>query len=147
MNRINKESPGRQLTPARVAALVGKVYAVAPAHERPRMLEQLLRPLGVLALVAVAGGAFARLRAQSGWREWRFTIEDVQQIRSIDVVDLAERVQLVSADALDGFAQCVMASPALAGCSIAALLVALIAQQGRSRRASDKPPERKNKAQ
>ena len=42
-----------------IPELVAAVYEAAPAVERGRLLEELLRPLGVLSLVAVAGGVFA----------------------------------------------------------------------------------------
>src|SRR4051812_18284202 len=41
---------------AAIAQLVGQVYEIAPPAERSRLLEHLLKPLGVLSLVAIANG-------------------------------------------------------------------------------------------
>ena len=54
----------RALVPLWVAGL----YRDAPAGLRVQLLERLLRPMGVLGLVAVADGVFAALR-HLGWEE------------------------------------------------------------------------------
>jgi hypothetical protein len=41
---------------------IGQVYESASPSLRTRMLELLMRPLGVLSLMAVANGAFAGVR-------------------------------------------------------------------------------------
>src|SRR5512133_27979 len=76
-----------------VPQLVGQVYEAAPAAYRSRMLEQLLRPLGVLALVAVADGIFAKIRFRGGWPELHVRLEDAQNVRMSDVVTLVDYVQ------------------------------------------------------
>src|SRR4029453_2173124 len=49
-----------------VPKLVGEVYEAAPPRERSRLLEHLMRPLGVLSLAVVANGAFSKLRFFGG---------------------------------------------------------------------------------
>jgi hypothetical protein len=137
MSKQHSGVDGCQAAEISIAELVGQVYEAAPATERTRLLEQLLRPLGVLALLAVADGVFAKIRFQSGWQQMQVRLEDVQRVQAGDVVALAERVQQVSTDALDGVARLLMASPMLAGSAAAALLLAALLQGRRSRRTGD----------
>ena len=50
-----------------VPALLGRVYAEAPPPLKSRMLEQLLKPLGLLSLATVCNGAFANLALTRTW--------------------------------------------------------------------------------
>jgi hypothetical protein len=111
--------------------LVGEVYASVPAAERRRLLEQLLRPLGVLSLVAVADGVFARMRFRSGWADFQVRLDDVQNVRASDVIALADHVQQVSVEAVNGLAQMLAASPVMASSAAAALLLTLLLQRMR----------------
>jgi hypothetical protein len=112
-----------------VPVLVGKVYEVASPMERGRLLEHLLKPLGVLALVAIANGIFARLTWVNGWSRLTIRPEDTQFVDTQDVVTLASRVQQVSVQAIDGLSQIVSASPVLASSTAAAMLLAILAKQ------------------
>ncbi|MBU1358375.1 MAG: hypothetical protein KKC79_03410 [Gammaproteobacteria bacterium] len=116
-----------------IPQLVAQVYEVAPEAERGRLLEQLLRPLGVLSLVAVAGGIFAKIRFQSGWQDLSVRIDDIRGVRPVDIVALVEHAQQVSVEAVDGLAQLLMASPALSTSATAVLLAALLAGRARAR--------------
>src|SRR5512139_112840 len=49
-----------------VASLISRAYRTASALLRADILSCLLRPLGLLSLVAVASGAFARLLQHDG---------------------------------------------------------------------------------
>src|SRR6478609_6140886 len=55
---IRTRLPGER---SRTARLASRLYAGAGAMQRSRIVATLLRPLGPLALVAVASGAFAGL--------------------------------------------------------------------------------------
>lgn len=121
-----------------IAQLVGQVYEAAPPALRVGLLEQLLKPLGVLSLMAIADGIFARIRFSSGWPEMSIRFEDVQQVRAKDVIALAERVQQVSISSVDGLAKMITASPVMTGSAAAALLVAMLMQRARTRRAGDR---------
>ncbi len=129
------EAQGRIL-----AKLVGKVYEAAPVPLRTRLLEHLLRPMGVLALVAISNGVFAKIRLQSGWPAIPLSASLVQSVQADDVVALAYRIQQVSAEALTGLSQLVADAPSLAGSSAAVVLVALLLRHAHYRRADDQGP-------
>jgi hypothetical protein len=114
--------------------LVGQVYEAAPLAERGHLLEQLLRPLGVLSLLAVAGGIFANIRFRSGWQDLHVPLEDIRNVRGSDVIALVDYAQRVSVEAVDGLAQMLAASPMLAGSAAAGLLVSVLMRRARSRR-------------
>lgn len=116
-----------------IPELVAEVYEAAPAVERSRLLEQLMRPLGVLSLFGIAGGTFATIRFRSGWQNMNVRLEDIQGVRTSEVVALVEHAQQVSIETVDGLAQWLMASPMLSGSAAAALLVTLLLRRARSR--------------
>ncbi len=126
------EAQGRML-----AKLVGKVYETAPVPLRTRLLEHLLRPVGVLALVAIANGIFAKIRLQSGWPAIPLTANVVQNVQADDVVALAYRLQQISGDALSGLSQLLADSPSLASSGAAAVLIAVLLRRAQQRRADD----------
>lgn len=123
---------------AAIANLVGQVYEIAPPAERRRLLEHLLKPLGLLSIVAVANGIFANIRFRSGWSDLNVRLEDAQQVQPGDVITLVNYVQQVSLHAVDGLADMLTASPVLTGSATAALLVSLLVQRARNRRADDR---------
>src|SRR5262245_36932312 len=117
-----------------VPELVGEVYEAAPPSERSRLLEHLMRPLGVLSLAVVANGVFSKLRFLGTWPELRVRPEDVEAIRADDVVQLVEFVQQASWDVIEGLVTVLSDSPVTSASAAAALLVALVLQQARKRR-------------
>lgn len=119
-----------------LAQLVGEVYAAAPAPERRRLLAYLLRPLGVLALVSIADGIFAKILFRGGAPDLQVQPDDVNRIRSSDISALVDRVQQVSVDAVDGLASIVAASPMMATSAAAAVLVAVLIKRASTRRAA-----------
>ncbi|MEO7105367.1 MAG: hypothetical protein ABIZ09_03245 [Rhodoferax sp.] len=121
-----------------IAHLVGQVYEIAPPAERRRLLEHLLKPLGVLSLVAVANGIFANMRFRGGWTDLNVRLEDAQKIQPDDVITLVNYVQQVSLHAVDGLADLLTASPVVTGSATAALLITLLMQRARKRRAEDR---------
>jgi hypothetical protein len=131
------DAPGCQASELAIPQLVAEVFEAAPAAERGRLLELLLRPLGVLSLMAIADGIFAKVRLRSGWQDLSVHPEDIQNVRAADVRALVDHAQQVSVEALDGLARMLAASPVLSGSAAAALLVTLLAQRRRMRRAVD----------
>lgn len=131
-----------QVSEITIAQLVGQVYEFAPPAERSRLLEHLLRPLGVLSLVAIANGIFAKISFRSGFPDLHVQIEDAQNVQASDVITLVNHVQQISVHAVDGLADMLAASPVMAGSAAAALLIAVLLQRARSRRAGDRalPP-------
>lgn len=122
---------------AAIAQLVGQVYEIAPPAERSRLLEHLLKPLGVLSLVAIANGIFASIRFRSGWPNIHVGAEDAQNVQASDVITLVSHVQQVSTQAVDGLADLLAKSPAITSSAAAAMLITLLVQRSRSRRAED----------
>ena len=129
---------GYQASDITIAQLVGEVYESAAPAERSRLLEHLLKPLGVLSLVAVANGIFATIRFRGGWPGLHVRPEDAQNVQANDVITLVHHVQEVSVLAVDGLADMLTSSPAMMGSAAAALLTALLVQRARSRRATDR---------
>lgn len=133
------EIPGASvmIEPAGIAQLVAQVYETAPPAERSRLLTYLLRPLGVLSLVAIADGIFAKIRFRAGWPDLQVRFEDAQHVRASHVVALVERVQQVSVESLDGLVQLLLVSPMMASSAAAVLLVSVLLQRAKNRGAVD----------
>ena len=118
--------------------LVGQVYEAAPPVLRRSLLEHLMRPLGVLSLVAVGSGVFAKLRFRGGWPELSIRPEDLQEVRHGDVLALVNHVQQMGSGFLVGLAQLLAnAPPAMAHSGAAAVLVALLLKKAQHRRSDD----------
>ena len=118
-----------------IPELVAEVYESAPAADRGRLLELLMRPLGVLSLVGIAGGVFANIRFRSGWQEMHVRLEDIHSVRAAEVIALVDHAQQVSVETVDGLAQWLTASPVLSGSAAAAMLVTLLVRRARTRQA------------
>jgi len=116
-----------------VPRLVGEIYQAAPAAERSRLLEHLMRPLGVLSLAVVANGIFSKLRFLGGWPEVNVRPEDTELIRAEDVVALVDYVQQASWGAVQGLAQLVSESPVMSATAGATLLTALLLRRASKR--------------
>jgi len=124
--------------PGSVPVLVAALYDEAPASLRQRLLNHLLRPLGPLALVAVAAGAFARLLPPGRWSNVQVQLDDVWAIRPEQVLDLAQYVEQKAPEMLWRLPEILATSPVvLSTLSGALLLMAL-----RARRASAAAPRR-----
>ncbi|MDB5857113.1 MAG: hypothetical protein JWQ76_802 [Ramlibacter sp.] len=119
--------------------LIGQVYEVAPAPERGRMLELLIRPLGVLSLVAIAHGIFAAIRFRSGAGKINIQLDELSRVQASDVVALAQHVQQVSVEAVDSLAQLLAGSPQLAASATTALLLAMLVKRSRTRQLQSGP--------
>lgn len=130
--------PEAPASEAEIARLVGQVYAIAPPSLRTRLLEHLLKPLGVLSLVAIANGIFATIRFRSGWPDLHVRVEDAQNVKPGDVITLVSHVQQVSIQAVDGLADMLASSSAMTGSAAAVLLMTLLVQRARNRRAEDR---------
>jgi hypothetical protein len=124
-------------SPESIPQLVAEVYKTAPLTLRAQLLEQLMKPLGVLALVAISNGIFARIRFKSGWTDLRVRFEDVQNVQGKDVAALVERVQQVSLHSFDGVAKVLETSPVLTRSAAAMVLLTLLYNAAKNRRESD----------
>jgi hypothetical protein len=85
-----KARASRSPLPERIA----DAYRRAAAPVRKRLLERLLRPVGSLALAAVASGAFGAFLLR------RVTLDDVARISVEQMVELARFVDQVNPDVL-----------------------------------------------
>ena len=136
---VTVTDPNRPAPERSIPELVAEVYEAAPAVERGHLLEQLLRPLGVLSLVGIAGGVFANIRFRGGWQELHIRLEDIQNVRGTQVMALVDHAQQVSVETVDGLAQMLTSSPVMSGSAAAALLVTVLVQRARSRQAGTAP--------
>lgn len=114
--------------------LVGRAYEASPLQVKKSLLEQLIRSVGVLGLVGVAGGVFAKIRLRGAWPDIAVRLDDLQDIRTADVVALVDYVQQVSAGALSHAVQLLASNPALAGSGAMAVLISIMLQRTPDRR-------------
>ena len=80
--------------------LVSAVYEQAPAALRIRLLECLVQPLGPLALVAIAGGAFGHLLFRLTRDAAPISPNDANRVTSEQVLELTRYVEQCSPKAL-----------------------------------------------
>jgi hypothetical protein len=116
-----------------IAQLVAMVFETAPLNERSRLLAHLLQPLGLLSLMAVANGVFARIRFRSGWPALQIPLDEVAKVQASDIIELVSRVQEVSIQAVDNLVQILPPSPVMAA---SAVLVAVLMNRRKARSAS-----------
>ena len=125
---------GVEVSEISIPELVGRIYESAPLTERRVILEPLLRPLGVLSLLAVANGMFANIRFRSGWPVMRIPLDELQNVTAADVIALVEYAQRGSGEAIAGLARMLSTSPLLGTSVAAGLLVTMIMGRRRTRR-------------
>lgn len=111
---------------ADVPVLVAAVYREAPPPLRQRLLNHLLRPVGPLALVAVAAGAFARLLPPGRWSGAQVQLDDVWTIRPEQVLDLAQYVEQKAPEMLLMLPDVLAANPVVLGTLSGVLLLAAL---------------------
>ncbi len=112
-----------------IPSLMGAVYAALPPAERGRMLGQLIKPLGLLSLAAIANGVFAKILFRNGQQALQIAPDETRHVQVSDVVALADFVQQVSTDALERVATMLANSPAISSSVAVAVLVALLIKQ------------------
>jgi len=109
-----------------IPELVSDVYDKAPAPLRTKLLECLLGPVGPLALVAIATGAFGHLLYRLRQDGMPISLDDAARITSNQVLELARFVEQSSPDALLPLGSLIADSPiGVATMSGSALLLAL----------------------
>ena len=105
---IRTRQPGER---SRAARLASRLYAGAGAVQRSRIVATLVRPLGPLALVAVASGAFAGLLDRVSALGAALPIDELAHFTREQVFELARFVEQVSPDALQQVAGAVAENP------------------------------------
>ncbi len=83
-----------------IPKLVSTLYRDAPANLRAQLLECLLRPVGPLAIVTIAAGAFAHLLYRLRLHGVPVKVEDAARISSEHVFELARYVTQASPETL-----------------------------------------------
>ncbi|SPE19950.1 hypothetical protein SBBP1_1090003 [Burkholderiales bacterium] len=110
----------------RIPELVSEIYDEAPAPVRTKLLEYLLRPVGPLALVTIATGAFAHLLHRLTRDATPISSDDAARITSDHVLELACYVEQCSPHALERIGSLIADSQmGVATMSGSALLLAL----------------------
>jgi hypothetical protein len=118
-----------------IARVVSRVYRAANVAVRADMVAHLLRPLGVLGLVSVASGAFARLVRRDGLVPDPIPAEDIVRYSSEQIRELTMFVHEVNPDALQPLIeQLAQNGMGIAALSTAALVMLHRSSRGRSAR-------------
>ena len=120
-----------------LSELVGSVYETAPPFEKTRLIAHLMKPMGILSLVAFANGIFAGIRFRGASLDFPVGLEEVQNVHTSDVIALTIHAQQVSVQAVDGLAQILAASPTMMSSAAALLLVQILIRQSCHRRNGD----------
>ena len=145
MNTIHTTPPGEALgipgadAAANVPVLVAALYDEAPAPLRQRLLNHLLGPVGPLALVAVAAGAFARLLPSGRWSSVQVQLDDVLNIGPDQVLALASYVEQKSPELLWRLPEILAASPVMLSTLSGALLLVALRARRRAATSADNP--------
>jgi hypothetical protein len=121
-------------TAPELAPLVADLFAKAAPPQRVRLLNGLLRPVGPLALVAVAAGAFANLLPTTRWHIASASLDDARRLTAGQVLELARYVEQKSPEAFMQLPELLADSPLWVGSLGGALL--LLALRAWQRRAS-----------
>ena len=108
---------------AELAPLVADLFAKAPPPQRVRLLNGLLRPVGPLALVAIAAGAFGSLLPTPRWRGVSVTLDDAMRFSAGQVLELARYVEQKSPESFAELPQLLGDSPLWVGSLSGALLL------------------------
>ena len=127
---IRTRLPGER---SRAASLASRLYAGAGALQRSRIVATLLKPLGPLALVAVASGAFAGLLERVNGLGATSAIEELSEFTRDQVFELARFVEQVSPDALQQVAGAIADNPfgvSAFGAAAAVLLATAVRDAG-----------------
>ena len=114
-----------------VARLLALLYRQAPPALRVDLLAQLLRPVGPLALVAIAAGAFGRLLPSQRWQTVQPSADDAQRFSPQQVYELVRYVEQKSPELLTQLPQLVADPRLWVGSATGALLLLLLRQRKR----------------
>ena len=134
----NASQPPEPASELAIPSLVAQVYEAAPTEDRCHLVETLLRPLGVLSLVAIANGIFAKIRFRNAGQELNVRMDDLQNVQAADMIALVHHAQQVSIETVDSLAQLLASSGATTGSAAAALLIGLLVQRARARHGSQR---------
>lgn len=136
-----RSNPGRGLVlRTSVARLLAQLYAQASPTTRTQLLSQLLQPVGPLALVAIAAGAFGRLLPPTRWEGARVTMDDARHFDAAQVFELVRYVEQKSPELLLQLPQLVGDPRLWLGSATGVLLLMLLRQRQRQRQRLGQQP-------
>ena len=127
------DTPAVPVRAASLPPLIADFYDEAPPSLKVRLLDNLLRPVGPLALVAIAAGAFGNLLPTARWRAVTVTLDDVARISASQVLELARYVEQKSPDVLLQLPQLLGDRPLATGTVSGALLWLVLSGWNRRR--------------
>jgi hypothetical protein len=119
--------------PPALPALVSEVYRAAAAPLRVKLLECLLRPVGPLALAAIASGAFGAFLQRRTWAGASLSIDDVATISAEQFHELAGYLEQASPEVFLRVPAVLAGSPLAMATGSGAVLLALILQHAAAR--------------
>ena len=120
---LQSPAPGGDGGAVLVPLYVAGVFREAPVAFRVQLIECLMRPMGALGLVAVAGGVFAAVRQRHGWARLQVTLDDAARISADQVMELAAYLQQATPEVFRQVADLVADQPlAVSGLSAVLLL-------------------------
>lgn len=109
--------------------LIASAYRSATSTLRVQILERLLEPVGLLALVSLAAGAFGEFLRRGDYRRLVILPQDVARISAGQLLELARYVEQRSPETFGGIVQLLADNrPSLIGVGGSLLLVALRAR-------------------
>ncbi len=128
----NLHEPRLAHTAPELAPLVADLFAKAAPPQRVRLLNGLLRPVGPLALVAIAAGAFSNLLPTTRWHIASASLDDAMRLTAGQVLELARYVEQKRPEAFMQLPELLADSPLwVNSLGAALLLLALRAWQRR----------------
>lgn len=114
-----------------LAPLVADLFAKAAPPQRLRLLNGLLQPVGPLALVAIAAGAFASLLPTTRWHVVSASLDDAMRLTAGQVLELARYVEQKNPEAFTQLPELLADSPLWVGSLGGALLLLALRAWGR----------------
>ena len=117
-----------------VPRYVSEVFDAAPVGVRAQLIETLMRPMGALGLVAVAGGAFAAVRQRNGWQHLRVTLDDAARISADQVQELSTDLVQAAPEVFGQIADLLGRQPVLVSSLSTVLLLHALRRMGRPAR-------------
>jgi hypothetical protein len=111
---------------AHIPKLIAAAYSEATGPLRVRLLECLLRPVGVLGLVAIAAGAFGELLRRGSYQRLEVSLDDAARVTADQMLELARYVEQCSPDTFQQVSSMLADTPlGIASVSGSVLLLAL----------------------
>lgn len=115
-----------------IPKLIAAAYSEATGPLRVKLLECLLRPVGVLGIVAIAAGAFGELLHRGSYKRLDISLDVAARVTKDQTLELACYVEQCSPETFHQIASLLAETPVgIAGVSGSVLLLALRAWRNR----------------